>query len=129
MTPAQDGGLDAGEQRPAYQLLRELVAAVGGGAATAAAYYARASDRMRAVIGNEEQFARAICNDRYSPLVSGAAAYLLDVDEIGDSARGTVAVETTDGQVTFVFAVAIAKSGDRKGEWCLSGVAREGINL
>lgn len=125
VTPERDGG----EQHPGYQLLAELAAAVGGGAATAATYYARASDRMRGVMGNEVQFARAIGNDRYSPLVNGAAAQLVEVMEIGDSARGTVAVQTSDGQVTFVFAVALAKSGDRQGEWCLSGIAREGVDL
>ncbi len=113
----------------ATALLAELAAAVGGGMTAAASFYARASDRMRGALGGEAHFARAFTNDRFAPLAYGSDARLTDIQQLGDSVRATLVIETETGTVAYVVAVAKARFGDRAGTWCLSGVAREGIDL
>lgn len=121
-----------GPEAPATEamaLLTELAAAVGGGAETAARFHECASDRMRGALGGEAHFLRAFGNERFAPLAHGRAATLSEVKQIGESARASLAVETDAGTATFVVAVAKARFGPRAGTWCLSGVAREGIDL
>ncbi len=121
--PAVDhaSAVDAG----ALALLRELVAAVGRPGA-AGLFYARASERMRASFGREENFVRAFTNDRFAPLANGTAAELGGAEQVGESARATLTVTTRDGRAVFVLAVARPAAS---GEWRLSGVAREGADL
>ncbi|MBX3139220.1 MAG: hypothetical protein KF875_00535 [Trueperaceae bacterium] len=120
-----DGGV-AGE---AMALLSGLAAAVGGGEKAAAHFYAHASDRMRGALGGETHFVRAFTNERFAPLAHGNAARLTEVRQVGDSARATLAVDAGAGTVTYIVAVARARFGERAGMWCLSGVAREGVDL
>jgi len=121
---------------PPDALLTELTAALGAGEATARTYFERASDRMRAAFRRESDLARAFGNDRFAPLLRAKSAELVTVERIGTSARGTVIV--TDGAgalaggdqvVTYILAVAVARYGAHEGEWRLSGVAREGVDL
>ncbi len=113
----------------ALALLTGLAGAVGNGDAAAAHFYAHASDRMRGALGGEAHFVRAFTNERFAPLAYGSAARLTEVRQVGDSARATLAVTTEVGTVTYVVAVAKARFGERAGTWCLSGVAREGVDL
>lgn len=114
---------------PAERLLAGLAAAAGAGEATVAAFYAAASDRMRATLGGQAHFGRALANDRFAPLIGWPEATLLGVDRIGDSARGTLLLGAGSDRCAFVLAVALARHGERSGEWCLSGIAREGVDL
>ncbi len=113
----------------ARRILDQLAAAVGAGEKTVAAYYQLASDRMRNSLGGREHFGRAFRNDRYSPILNGLSVELTSLELAGESARGTFTVTTPAGPATFVLAVAKTRFGERQGEWCLSGVAREGVDL
>lgn len=124
-----DAAAGAPAEAAARELLTALVTASGRGQVTVDAYYARASDRMRSSLGGPERFAAALGNDRYAPLLSGTAAELKSLEVVDESARGVVTIDTAHGPVTFLFAVARAKHGERRGTWCLSGVAREGVDL
>lgn len=130
MTSATDDlGPELGAEAAARTILERLAAAVGNGDATVAAYYGLASDRMRGSLGGSEHFGRAFANDRYSPLLTATSAELTSVELVGESARGQLSVASPTGPATFELAVARARSGERTGEWCLSGVARAGVDL
>jgi len=117
----------------ARALLLELTTAAGAGEATAAAFYARASERLRGAFGAEQHFARALGNDRFLPLLLAGEVRLAAVERIGDSARGTLVATGSaaagEPPATFILAVAVARHGPHAGEWRLSGVAREGVDL
>jgi len=130
VTSAPDAvGAESGVEADARTILDQLAAAVGDGNETVAAYYRLASDRMRGSLGGSEHFGRALGNDRYSPLLTASSAELTSVELAGESARGLLTVTTPAGAAIFELAVARARFGERKGQWCLSGVARAGVDL
>ncbi|MEJ2289430.1 MAG: hypothetical protein P8Y02_12470 [Deinococcales bacterium] len=92
--------------------------------------YAFASDRMRAALGDERAFGRALHNALNAPLLGHVAAQVTSLDERGDAARAAVEVTTTGGDsVRYTVALVRPDRGPRRGCWLIGGIAREGVDL
>ncbi len=92
--------------------------------------YQLASTRMRSKLGDLSVFRRAFSNELYAPLITHRRLKIVELASIDGTARAEVAVEVNSGEViTFVVALKLSRHGASAGDWQLSGVAREGVDL
>ncbi len=102
---------------------------LGRGAAGVAALYHLASDKLRGRLGSQEVFERAFGNTLYAPLLEHDELRAGAPVVIDGSARAELAVTVGGETAVYQVGMVLAKHGDRAGQWCLSGVFREGVDL
>lgn len=115
----------------AGSLLAFLVAhAFGRGGDGVEWLYQLASERMRSKLGDLAVFQRAFRNELYAPLLTHQQLSVVGLTTIGASARAEVVViGTADEVATYLVALKLSRHGASAGNWQLSGIAREGIDL
>ncbi len=74
-------------------------------------------------------FERALGNELYAPLFSGARVEAAAPTVIGTSARAEVRVHGEHEVAVYQLGMVQEQRGEREGLWTLSGLFREGVDL
>lgn len=128
---SRQGSPDAAQPSPELtpdQVVARLLEAFAQGADSGASLlWAFGSPRLRSSSGDPHHLSRILDNELFAPLVDHLEADVEPLSRLEGAARQVVTVLSRDqGRVPYLFALSLARSGDREGCWLVSGLERAG---